>query len=134
MDTKLREDLSSRLEELRTAGLYKGEHLIQTPQSAHVSVADRREVLNLCANNYLGLADHPEVVAAAHEALERWGYGLASVRFICGTQELHKRARGAARALPRHARTRSFTPRASTPTAASSRRCSARRTRSSPTS
>jgi glycine C-acetyltransferase len=90
VDTKLRDDLRGRLEELRAAGLYKGEHVIQTPQSAHVRVAGQGEVLNLCANNYLGLADHPEIVAAAREALERWGYGMASVRFICGTQQVHR--------------------------------------------
>ena len=67
--------------------------MIDTPQAAHVGVAGRGEVLNLCANNYLGLADHPEVVAAAHEALDRWGYGMASVRFICGTQEIAQGAR-----------------------------------------
>ena len=65
MDGALRDDLRGRLEELRGAGLYKGEHVIQTPQSAHVRVAGQGEVLNLCANNYLGLADHPEIVAAA---------------------------------------------------------------------
>ena len=61
-----------------------------TPQGAHVGVEGRGELLNLCANNYLGLANHPAVVAAAHEALDRWGYGMASVRFICGTQALHR--------------------------------------------
>ncbi len=90
MDAKLREDVSGRLDDLRAAGLYKAEHVIQTPQSAHVEVAGRGEVLNLCANNYLGLADHPEIVAAAREALDRWGYGMASVRFICGTQQVHR--------------------------------------------
>ena len=89
-DAGLRDDLRGRLDELRQAGLYKHEHVIETPQSAHVGVAGRGEVLNLCANNYLGLADHPEIVAAAHAALERWGYGMASVRFICGTQEVHR--------------------------------------------
>jgi glycine C-acetyltransferase len=89
-DAGLRDDLRGRLDELRQAGLYKNEHVIETPQSAHVGVAGRGEVLNLCANNYLGLADHPEIVAAAHAALERWGYGMASVRFICGTQEVHR--------------------------------------------
>jgi len=88
--TGLRDDLRGRLAELRQAGLYKDEHVIETPQSAHVGVTGRGEVLNLCANNYLGLADHPEIVAAAHAALERWGYGMASVRFICGTQEVHR--------------------------------------------
>ncbi len=90
MDGGLRDDLRGRLDEVRSAGLYKHEHLIQTPQSAHVRVAGQGEVLNLCANNYLGLADHPEIVAAARDALERWGYGMASVRFICGTQEVHR--------------------------------------------
>ncbi len=89
-DAGLRADLLGRLDELRRAGLYKDEHVIETPQSAHVGVAGRGEVLNLCANNYLGLADHPEIVAAAHAALERWGYGMASVRFICGTQGVHR--------------------------------------------
>ena len=90
MDTDLRDDLRGRLDEIRAAGLYKSEHLISSPQSARVRVVDRGQVLNLCANNYLGLADHPAIVAAAHEALERWGYGMASVRFICGTQEAHR--------------------------------------------
>jgi glycine C-acetyltransferase len=90
VDTELRDDLRARLHDIREAGLYKSEHLISTPQSAHVGVADRGEVLNLCANNYLGLADHPAILEAAHEALERWGYGMASVRFICGTQEAHR--------------------------------------------
>ena len=90
MDTDLRDDLRGRLDEIREAGLYKSEHLISSPQSARVRVVDRGQVLNLCANNYLGLADHPAIVSAAHEALERWGYGMASVRFICGTQEAHR--------------------------------------------
>ncbi len=82
--------LRSTLAEIERAGLYKHERVIATPQRAHIAVTTGQEVLNLCANNYLGLADHPEVVAAARAALERWGYGLASVRFICGTQEVHK--------------------------------------------
>jgi len=90
VDTDLRDDLRGRLDEIREAGLYKSEHLISSPQSARVRVVDRGQVLNLCANNYLGLADHPAIVSAAHEALERWGYGMASVRFICGTQEAHR--------------------------------------------
>ena len=90
MDTDLRDDLRGRLDDIREAGLYKSEHLISTPQSARVGVAGRGEVLNLCANNYLGLADHPAILEAAHAALERWGYGMASVRFICGTQEAHR--------------------------------------------
>ena len=74
---------------MREAGLYKTELVMTTPQGAHVDV-EGRELLNLCANNYLGLASHPAIVAAAHEALDRWGYGMASVRFICGTQALHR--------------------------------------------
>jgi len=89
MFDSMRSDLTRQLEEIREAGLWKPERVLTTPQGAMVAVAER-EVLNLCANNYLGLADHPAVVAAAKEALDRWGYGMASVRFICGTQEVHK--------------------------------------------
>jgi glycine C-acetyltransferase len=81
--------VARELEELRGAGVWKREWPLLTPQSAHVEVEGRGGLLNLCANNYLGLADHPAIVAAAHEALDRWGFGMASVRFICGTQELH---------------------------------------------
>jgi glycine C-acetyltransferase len=77
------------LDEIRDAGLYKRERQIESPQQARIAVAGR-EVLNLCANNYLGLANHPQIVAAAHAALDRWGFGLSSVRFICGTQTCHK--------------------------------------------
>ncbi len=87
----LQEYLTGQLDEIRRAGLYKGERVITSAQGAHVRVADGHSVLNLCANNYLGLAQHPAVIAAAHEGLEKWGYGLASVRFICGTQSPHKR-------------------------------------------
>jgi glycine C-acetyltransferase len=86
----LRDDLVGTLAEVREAGLYKSELVMTTPQGAHVDVSQRGELLNLCANNYLGLANHPAIVAAAHEALDRWGYGMASVRFICGTQALHR--------------------------------------------
>jgi glycine C-acetyltransferase len=78
------------LEEIRDAGLYKTERVITTPQGVSIRVQGGTEVLNFCANNYLGLADHPDVIAAAHQALEDHGFGLASVRFICGTQDLHK--------------------------------------------
>ena len=87
---KFQNYLSAELEAIESAGLYKRERLITTPQNAHVGVSDGREVLNLCANNYLGLAQHGEVNAAAKLALEQWGFGMASVRFICGTQTLHK--------------------------------------------
>jgi glycine C-acetyltransferase len=86
----LRDDLVGTLAEVREAGLYKSELEITTAQGAHVDVTGRGELLNLCANNYLGLANHPAIVEAAHEALDRWGYGMASVRFICGTQALHR--------------------------------------------
>ena len=89
MFERMRSHLVSELENIRGAGLEKPERVIGGPQGATVAVQER-EVLNLCANNYLGLADHPAVVAAAKEALDRWGYGMASVRFICGTQEVHK--------------------------------------------
>ncbi len=98
MTPEYRSHLARTLEEIETAGLYKRERILATPQGAHVTVApapgagpaDGRAVLNFCANNYLGLANHPEIVAAAHAALDRWGYGLSSVRFICGTQEIHR--------------------------------------------
>jgi glycine C-acetyltransferase len=82
--------VQSQLHELRDAGLFKGERVITTPQGAVVRTADGREVINLCANNYLGLSAHPAVIEAAHEALRTHGYGLSSVRFICGTQDMHK--------------------------------------------
>lgn len=84
------EHLRRTLEEIRGAGLYKGERVIATPQGARVRVGEGSPVLNLCANNYLGLAQHPEIREAARAGLERWGYGMASVRFICGTQGVHK--------------------------------------------
>src|SRR4051812_37644453 len=88
--SRFQEHLSNQLGQIHEAGLYKSERVLTTPQRPHAATDGRGEVLNLCANNYLGLADHPEVVAAAHEALERWGYGMASVRFICGTNAQHK--------------------------------------------
>ena len=78
------------LDEIRAAGLFKSERIITSPQSAEIQLADGRTVLNFCANNYLGLADHPDVIAAAKDALDTHGFGMASVRFICGTQDLHK--------------------------------------------
>ena len=86
---ELKNQLKAELYEIRAAGLYKGERVIDTPQAARVSVGER-SVLNMCANNYLGLASHPEVIEAARDSLDEWGYGLASVRFICGTQAIHK--------------------------------------------
>ncbi|MER7128107.1 glycine C-acetyltransferase [Streptosporangium saharense] len=90
MFDNVRADLRDTLDEIAAAGLLKPERVITTPQRADIAVAGGGEVLNFCANNYLGLADHPEVVNAAREALDRWGFGMASVRFICGTQEVHK--------------------------------------------
>lgn len=82
--------LATQLDELRSAGLHKAERTITTPQDAHVRVGDGDSVLNMCANNYLGLSSHPEIKKAALEGLERWGFGLSSVRFICGTQAIHR--------------------------------------------
>ena len=90
MFATVRQEIDDELNEIRSAGLFKAERVIVSPQGSSIRVADGAEVLNLCANNYLGLADDPRIVTAAKEALDRWGYGLASVRFICGTQELHK--------------------------------------------
>jgi glycine C-acetyltransferase len=86
----MRDNLRAGLDEIRAGGLYKAERVIGTPQRATVRVGSGGDVLNFCANNYLGLADHPTLVAAAHDALDKWGFGMASVRFICGTQEPHK--------------------------------------------
>jgi glycine C-acetyltransferase len=93
-DTHLLQVLHSQLDDLRGKGLYKRERQIQTAQSADITVAGQH-VLNFCANNYLGLANHPAILAAAHEGLDHYGYGMASVRFICGTQDLHKRLESA---------------------------------------
>jgi len=87
---ELRAELRQRLDDMHESGVYKPEHVMATPQSTHVLDDAGRSILNLCANNYLGLADDPRVLAAAHEALDVWGYGMASVRFICGTQEVHR--------------------------------------------
>ena len=85
----IREHLLSEIAGIREQGLYKSERVLESPQRARIEVSGG-EVLNFCANNYLGLSDHPEVIAAAREALDRWGFGLSSVRFICGTQAVHK--------------------------------------------
>ena len=90
MRNPLLDDLAERTAALAGEGLFKSERVIESPQSAHIRLADGTSVLNLCANNYLGLADHPDIVAAAHQALDHYGYGMASVRFICGTQSVHK--------------------------------------------
>jgi len=90
MLAEFEKQLSQTLEEIKSQGLYKTERIITTPQDAHIAVAGGKRVLNMCANNYLGLADHPELIKAAKEALDSHGLGMASVRFICGTQDLHK--------------------------------------------
>ncbi|MGN6755443.1 MAG: aminotransferase class I/II-fold pyridoxal phosphate-dependent enzyme, partial [Thermomicrobiales bacterium] len=90
MQATVQADLAAQLAEIEAAGLTKTERILTSPQDARIRIADGREVLNLCANNYLGLADHPRLIAAAKDALDRWGFGLASVRFICGTQTIHK--------------------------------------------
>jgi glycine C-acetyltransferase len=95
MTTRFQTHLAAQLNDIRSAGLYKPERVIQTPQGTHVRVSDGQPVLNLCANNYLGLAQHPDIIAAAHRGLDEWGYGLASVRFICGTQSVHKQLEAA---------------------------------------
>src|SRR5258707_2402792 len=92
--SRLRELLRAQLDDLNRRGLYKRERQLQGPQGAAIQVGGR-EVINFCANNYLGLANHPAIVEAAHEGLRKYGYGLASVRFICGTQELHKQLEAA---------------------------------------
>ena len=89
MDTSTRERLQGELDEIRAQGLYKTERIIASPQSSEIVLADGRRVLNFCANNYLGLADHPDLVAAAKRGLDSHGFGMASVRFICGTQDIH---------------------------------------------
>jgi glycine C-acetyltransferase len=90
MSDSITKHFHQQLDEIRANGLFKAERVITTPQDAHIRVGDGQSVLNMCANNYLGLADHPAVIQAAHEGLDRWGYGLSSVRFICGTQAIHK--------------------------------------------
>jgi glycine C-acetyltransferase len=86
----IKEDLKTQLQSITDAGLYKQERIIQGAQGTQIRVKAKGEVINFCANNYLGLSSHPKVIAAAHKALDEWGYGMSSVRFICGTQEIHK--------------------------------------------
>jgi glycine C-acetyltransferase len=95
MLAEFEKQLSETLDEIKSQGLYKTERVITTPQGAHIAVADGKRVLNMCANNYLGLADHPTLIDAAKEALDTHGFGMASVRFICGTQDIHKQLEAA---------------------------------------
>src|SRR2546429_1794080 len=90
MIAEFEKQVSQTLEEIKSQGLFKTERVITTPQDAHIAVAGGKRVLNMCANNYLGLAHHPALIAAAKEALDTHGFGMASVRFICGTQDIHK--------------------------------------------
>jgi glycine C-acetyltransferase len=87
---KIKGDLTNELQSIHDAGLFKDERIIMTPQGAEIVVKGGKEVLNFCANNYLGLSSHPKVIEAAHKTLDEWGYGMSSVRFICGTQDIHK--------------------------------------------
>lgn len=87
---KIKNDLTDELNSIRDAGLYKDERIIMTPQGAEIDVKSGQQVLNFCANNYLGLSSHPKVIEAAHKTLDEWGFGMSSVRFICGTQDIHK--------------------------------------------
>jgi len=88
---KIQQDLKSEIQKIRDAGLYKEEWVIMGPQAAEITVVGGKKVLNFCANNYLGLSSHPKVVEAARRTLDEWGYGMSSVRFICGTQNIHKK-------------------------------------------
>src|SRR6187455_1752835 len=90
MIAEFEKHISQTLEDIESQGLYKTERVITTPQDAHIAITGGKRVLNMCANNYLGLADHPALIAAAKEALDSHGFGMASVRFICGTQDIHK--------------------------------------------
>ncbi|HDZ25987.1 hypothetical protein LCGC14_1060020 [marine sediment metagenome] len=87
---KIKNDLTKEIQSINDAGLYKSERIIMTPQGPKIEVKGGKEVLNFCANNYLGLSSHPKVIEAAHKTLDEWGYGMSSVRFICGTQDIHK--------------------------------------------
>src|SRR5437763_8229763 len=95
MIAEFEKQVSQTLEEIKSQGLFKTERIITSPQDAHIAIAGGKRVLNMCANNYLGLADHPALIAAAKEALDTHGFGMASVRFICGTQDIHKQLEAA---------------------------------------
>ena len=88
---KMQQHLQQELEEIKEAGLFKAERIITTPQKSQITVSTGEKVINMCANNYLGLSAHPEVIKSAQSSFEQWGYGLSSVRFICGTQDVHKK-------------------------------------------
>jgi glycine C-acetyltransferase len=86
----IKEHISEELNQIKESGLFKAERILASPQRMHITIQGGREVLNMCANNYLGLADNPEVIQAAKASYDKWGFGLSSVRFICGTQQIHK--------------------------------------------
>src|SRR5207249_2954818 len=92
---EFQKQVSETLEEIKSQGLFKTERVITSPQDAHIAITGGKRVLNMCANNYLGLADHPALITAAKEALDTHGFGMASVRFICGTQDIHKQLEAA---------------------------------------
>ena len=128
---KLKDFLTQELANIKAAGLYKNERIITTPQRADIKVNAGSDVLNFCANNYLGLSDNQRLIKAAKEAMDTHGYGMSSVRFICGTQDLHKQLEAAISDFSRP-KIRSCTLHASMPTAVCSNRCSLKRMRSSP--
>jgi 7-keto-8-aminopelargonate synthetase-like enzyme len=126
----LRAELTTRIEEMRSTGVYKPQRVLSTPQGVHVRDDQERPILNLCANNYLGLADDPRVVSAAHAALDRWGFGMAWVPQMNRTEAMPNPQRSSGgSASSSGPRTRSCSAPASTPTAACSRRCSTTATR-----
>ena len=90
MSKKITEYLSQELTNIKESGMYKTERVLASSQDAQIKLTDGSEVINFCANNYLGLSNNPEIIKAAQAAMDKWGFGLSSVRFICGTQELHK--------------------------------------------
>src|SRR5256714_14612381 len=100
MSYAMKDHLATELQKITEAGLLKRERVITTPQQARIAVAGGKQVLNLCANNYLGLAADPRILAAAKKAIDQWGYGLASVRFICGTQPVHQQLESSLRRIP----------------------------------
>lgn len=129
---KLKDFLTQELANIKAAGLYKNERIITTPQRADIKVNAGSDVLNFCANNYLGLSDNQRLIKAAKEAMDTHGYGMSSVRFICGTQDLHKQLEAAISDISKP-KIQSCTLLVSMPTVVCSNRCSLKRMRSSPT-
>ena len=127
---KLKDFLTQELANIKAAGLYKNERIITTPQRADIKVNAGSDVLNFCANNYLGLSDNQRLIKAAKEAMDTHGYGMSSVRFICGTQDLHWKLLSPIISKPK---IQSCTLLVSMPTVVCSNRCSLKRMRSSPT-